>query len=193
MTHDGNRPCGLVFLRPLESNDLSRIHKWHNDHELYSHFSGSHRFVSMTVVEQWLRTNMEYSNESVSFAICIAENHEHIGNIYLRAIEWVARHAEVAMFIADPTHRSKGYGQTALRLMIRHAFDDLGLMRLHLRTLYDNQYAVRIYEKCGFRIEGRLHRHAYKDGQFKDVLIMGLCVESLHDPASSGASCGRNS
>lgn len=169
----------VVFLRPLELEDLPRIHRWHNDERLYRYFSKTHRFVSMTVVEQWLRANMAYSNEAISFAICTSEDQTHIGNIYLRGIDWVARHAELALFIADPSHRSKGYGRGAIRLIIRHAFKDLNLRRLHLKTLQDNERAISLYEKCGFQVEGRLRRHAYKDGEFKDVLVMGLCAEDV--------------
>jgi len=176
MNEEKMESCEPVSLRPLELDDLPRIHKWHNDRQLYSHFSKVHRFVSMTVVEQWLRANMAYSEGSVSFAICVAESGVHIGNIYLRGIDWVARNGELAMFIADPEHRSKGYGKSAIHQMIRHAFEDLNLVRLHLKTLYDNQRAISLYEKCGFHVEGRLRRHAYKDGEFKDVLVMGLCV-----------------
>jgi diamine N-acetyltransferase len=47
---------------------------------------------------------------------------------------------------------------------------------LHLLVLEDNKPAIKVYEKCGFVVEGRLRRHVFKNGKFKDVLFMGLCA-----------------
>lgn len=168
-----------VYLRSLEMEDLARIHRWHNDPELYASLVPPHRFVSVATVEQWLRQRIAYSTDEVALAICLSANSEHIGNIYLRNINWVARHAVLNMFIGDPAHQSKGYGQAAIRLVMGHAFENLGLLRLCLKVIADNERAVKAYEKCGFQVEGRLRRHAYKEGQFKDVLYMGVCAGDI--------------
>ena len=172
----GKKPSGEpVYLRSLEMDDLPRVHKWHNDSDLYASLTTPHRYVSRETVEQWLRQRTAFSTTEVTLAICLTAGGEHIGNVYLKSIDWVAHHARMAIFIAEPTHRSKGYGEAAIRQMIRHAFGDLGLLRLHVTVLADNVAAVKTYEKCGFRVEGRLRRHAFKSGQFKDLLFMGLC------------------
>ncbi len=37
---------------------------------------------------------------------------------------------------------------------------------------------ARLYDKGGFIIERRPRRKAYKAGQFKDLLLMGMCVHA---------------
>ena len=69
-------------------------------------------------------------------------------------------------------------------MLINYAFQDLGLLRLYLFVLEDNTPAMRVYEKCGFIVEGKLRRHAFKEGKFKDVLVMGICASDL---SSGGA------
>ena len=165
---------GPVFLRALEMEDLERTHVWHNDSALYATLVGPFRRISRAAEEQWLKKNTEYSNTQVALAICIAPAGAHIGNIYLRNIDAINRHAEVGLFIADPKQRGKGYGEGALRLLIAHAFGDLGLRRLHLTVLPDNRAAIHVYEKCGFAIEGTLREHVFKKGRFRDLLVMGL-------------------
>jgi RimJ/RimL family protein N-acetyltransferase len=64
-----------------------------------------------------------------------------------------------------------------MQLLTKHAFEDLGLMRIYLHTLASNSAAIAMYEKCGFVTEGRLKRHAFKKGVFEDMLVMGLCRE----------------
>ena len=86
-----------------------------------------------------------------------------------------ARHGEVHLFLGDRPNRSKGYGSSALRQLVRLAFATLGLQRLYLYVLADNAAAIRTYAKCGFAVEGRLRRQAFKQGRFKDMLVMGLC------------------
>ena len=177
---NGKKPSGdPVYLRSLEMDDLPAIHKWHNDADLYASLTTPHHYVSRETVEQWLGKRTAFSATEVALAICLTASEEHIGNIYLKSIDWVAHHARLAVFIAEPTHRSKGYGEAAIRLIIRHAFGDLGLLRLHVTVLADNVAAVKTYEKCGFRVEGRLRRHAFKSGQFKDLLFMGLLRDEV--------------
>jgi RimJ/RimL family protein N-acetyltransferase len=168
---------GQVYLRALEISDLERTQKWHNDSGLYELLVSPFRFVSRSAEEEWIRKKTAFSQAEFQLAICLKEDNRHIGNIHLRNIDWVSRLAEVGLFIGDAENWSKGYGTCALRLIVRHAFRDLGLRRIFLTVLASNQRAVTCYEKCGFVVEGRLRRHAYKCGEFRDLIFMGLCAE----------------
>ena len=119
----------------------------------------------------------------MNLAICLTSTSQHIGNIYLRRIDWIARHAKLDIFLGDSNQRSKGYGQAAVRLLIKHAFEDLGLVRVWLTVLESNEGATRAYEKCGFVLEGKLRKHFFSGGRFIDLLMMGLCADDL--PAKS--------
>ena len=166
-----------VYLRALEIDDLERTHKWHNDPALYETLTSAFRYVSRVAEEEWLSKRLAYSTQEVNLAICLASNSQHIGNIYIKNIDWVARHAELGVFIGDPDQRSKGYGQAAMRLVIRHAFQDLGLQRLYGFILADNKASIRMCEKCGLVVEGKLRKHFFKGGELKDVVVMGLCAD----------------
>ena len=169
-------PNGPVQLRALESTDVERTHAWHNDPTLYDTLTSAFRWVSRGAEEEWLHKKGAYATDQVNLAICLREDSRHIGNIYLSNIDWVCRHAELALLIGEVEHRGRGYGQAALRLLIEHASSDLGLQRLYLFVLADNAAAVRVYEKCDFQKEGILRRHAFKNGAFHDIAVMGLCV-----------------
>jgi RimJ/RimL family protein N-acetyltransferase len=169
-----------VYLRALELNDLERTYKWHNDPELYKSLGGQFHYVSHASEEEWLRQKVVYSPREVNLAICLTSTSQHIGNIYIRDIDWIARHGHfTGLLIGEPDQRSKGYGQAALRLLITHAFQDLGLLRLWGFLLEENKPSFRMLEKCGFVVEGKLRNHAFKDGCFKDVLVVGLCASDV--------------
>ena len=57
-----------------------------------------------------------------------------------------------------------------------YAFGTLGLNRLYMRTLADNQAAIKVLQKSGLMIEGKMRQHFFKNGEFKDVLILGMCA-----------------
>jgi diamine N-acetyltransferase len=171
-----------VYLRSLEISDLDRTWKWHTDAELYETLVNPFRYISRAAEESWIQQKAIYSQTEIRLAVCLKPGDQHIGNIQLIDIDWIARRAEIGIIIGEPQYRSKGFGQQALRLMLRHAFQDLGLHRLYLLVFEDNRGAIRVYEKCGFVIEGKLRQHAYKRGQFKDLVFMGICAdESGHN------------
>ena len=147
--------------------------RWHNDAALYETLGGTFRFVSREAEAAWLRRKSGTSEDEVNLAICLTRTRRHIGNIYLRGIDWVARHGEVQLFIGGRADRGRGYGASAVRQLAAHAVGALGLRRLFLCVLKGNAAARRTYAQCGFRVEGTLRRHAFKDGRFRDVVIMG--------------------
>jgi diamine N-acetyltransferase len=168
-----------VYLRALELDDLDRTYKWHNDPELYKTLIGSFHYVSHATEEEWLRQKQAYSSHEVNLAICIMATRQHIGNLYIQNIDWVARNAYLGILIGEPGERGKGYGTAAVCLAVSYAFRDLGLNRLCCDVLEENQPSRKLFEKCGFTLEGKMRQHVFKNGQFKDVVFMGICASDL--------------
>ncbi len=170
-----------IILRALEEADLERTHCWHNDPELYLTLVNPFRFVSKIAESEWLRRKAGYSASEVSLAICLRDDGQHIGNIYLGEIDWIARRAFLGIFIGSPEHRGKGYGREAMRQVLSHAFGDLNLNRVYLQVLADHASAIKLYEKCGFAVEGRLRSHVYKNGSYRDLLVMGITKDEFNN------------
>ncbi len=164
-----------IFLRHLEISDCQRVYQWHNDPELYSTLINPFHPVSLQTVEDWIKRKSQYSDKEINFAICLADTSEHIGNLYMRDIDFVNRNCSVGAFIASPKNRGKGYVQEALDQLVEYAYETLGLKRVYMHTFADNERAVKLLRKCGFTIEGKMRQHVFKNGRFKDVLILGMC------------------
>ena len=98
-----------LYLRAFEIDDLETIYRWHNDPDLYSTLLGTYRPVNRSNVEEWLHKRMEYSSNEENYAVCLKSTSQHIGNIYLREIDWINRHTAVGLFLGDVADRSKGY------------------------------------------------------------------------------------
>jgi [ribosomal protein S5]-alanine N-acetyltransferase len=97
-----------------------------------------------------------------------------IGTVRLHAISWPDRNARLAIGIFDRRFWSHGYGTEAMRLLLRHAFEDLRLHRIDLRVLEYNTRAIRAYEKCGFVREGIERESALVDGCWYSDVIMSI-------------------
>jgi len=166
-----------IYLRALEMTDFDNEFAWHNDSALYDYLRGNFHWVSHLTEEEWLRQHSLYSANEINLAICISETHEHIGNIYLRDIDWVSRRAELHLFIGNSINRGHGYGEAAVRSILKYAFKNLGLKRIFLFVLASNAPAISLYKKCGFLEEGKLRNHAFKNGKAEDILVMGLLEE----------------
>jgi len=164
-----------VYLRSLELTDLNRIYQWHNDPELYATLTSSFHPVSLQTVEDWLKKKVQYSDKEINYAICLTDTSEHVGNIYMREIDYINRTGFLGAFVGRTEHRRKGYISEALLQVVEYAYGVLGLQRLYMHTFADNYPAITLLEKCGFKIEGKMRRHIFKNGEFKDVLILGMC------------------
>lgn len=97
------------------------------------------------------------------FAIETLADRKYIGTISLHNVNWLCRHAELGMLIGNKECWGRGYGSDAVRILLRLAFDKVGLHRVHLHVFDFNQRAISCYEKCGFRREGLVaeDRHVF--------------------------------
>jgi RimJ/RimL family protein N-acetyltransferase len=78
--------------------------------------------------------------------------------------------------------RGRGVCTRALRLLCRHAFDELGLHAVQLVTDPDNVASQRVAEKVGFRREGVLRAHLrHPDGRIRDSVMFSLLPGELRE------------
>jgi RimJ/RimL family protein N-acetyltransferase len=81
--------------------------------------------------------------------------------------------------------RTYGYGTEVTRLVVDYALDVVRLHRLSLEVFDHNRRARRVYEKCGFVVEGRLRDALLWDGRRHDTLTMAILASDPR-PGSPG-------
>lgn len=104
-----------------------------------------------------------------------------IGDVALQDIDRVNRKCSVGMGISKICYRSKGYGQQALKLMLKYGFMYLGMERITANTLEINIGAQKSLEKCGFILEGRERKSDYLNGKKYDRLNYAILKEEYHN------------
>nr|WP_307992862.1 GNAT family protein [uncultured Niameybacter sp.] len=100
-----------------------------------------------------------------------------IGDVALQDIDRKNRKCSVGMGIAKIEHRSKGYGQQAVRLMLEYGFKYLGMERITADTLEINIGAQKSLEKCGFILEGVERKSVYLNDKKYDRLCYAILKE----------------
>ena len=89
-------------------------------------------------------------------------------------VDLIHSEAWVGLGIGEREFWSKGYGSDMMKICQRYVFDELGLQRLTLGVFEYNPRALRSYEKCGFRLEGRSRQELLREGKRYDSLWMGI-------------------
>ena len=78
------------------------------------------------------------------------------------------------------SERGRGICTRALRLLSRHALDELEVQRVDLVTDPENTASQRVAEKVGFQREGVLRAHLrHPDGRIRDSVMFSLLPGEL--------------
>jgi RimJ/RimL family protein N-acetyltransferase len=86
------------------------------------------------------------------------------------------RHAGGVGISVLPEWRDKGLGTTIMKQMIDWAKQTGIIKRVELEVMAHNERAIHVYEKLGFKLEGRKSASLFKDGRYIDVYEMGLLL-----------------
>ncbi len=152
--------------------DADIIARWSRDSQFWRL---AHIDPAAPVLPQKVKRELEDRPiDQLGFAIRTLADDRLIGLISLYTIFPAQREAFMGIQIGDRAYWGKGYGTDALRVLLHYAFAELNLYRVSLSVLDGNERAIRSYEKCGFRYEGRERRVWSYDGRRWDEIYMGL-------------------
>jgi len=163
----GERVC----LRALEPGDAATVWRWFQDHEV-SQLDGQIYPTSLVQTEAWLGTLSQPSFRGVTLGI-EAENGALIGYLSLTRTEPEDRSARFGILLGRDAW-DQGYGTDATRTILRFAFTEMNLHRVELGVSDYNPRAQRVYEKCGFQVEGRRREARFHKGCWTDKIEMAI-------------------
>ena len=162
-----------VRLRAVRDDDLPFCLRVANDPDLRG-WLRFERPMTESQERSWI-AHLDDARQRVWIIEALPEGRP-VGLVSLDDWAHVARHAELGVALLEPAERGHGLGEEAIRLALRHGFEEMNLQRVHLNVHEDNP-ARRLYARLGFREEGRQRRHVFKRGAFRDLLAMGLLRE----------------
>jgi RimJ/RimL family protein N-acetyltransferase len=158
---------------------------WYGDPEIWHLTSWAPSPLNRPAVEK-LFEDRELSPVDDSFAIHVKDEDEPVGVISLMNISDANESAELSIIVGHPDDRHQGYGTEAIALLLRYAFEELGLNRVGLSAFDFNEKAIAAYEKLGFAVEGRYRQAIKRNSRFYDAILMSIIKSEW--PAGAASS-----
>jgi RimJ/RimL family protein N-acetyltransferase len=162
----------LVRLRARVDADVPILHA-----ELYEDVAT----WSRSSFDRWRPTSPEHSkyrpeepaDDVARFSVETLAGAELAGIAVLAGIDAHGRTGFVGLSLR-PGWRGRGLAVDVVRVLCHYGFTVLGLHRLQLDTLADNEAMRRAAERAGFREEGVYREATWVMGRFHDVVQYGL-------------------
>jgi RimJ/RimL family protein N-acetyltransferase len=163
-------------LRAIEREDVPTFVRWFNDPEVRQYLE-MYLPMSKAEEEEWFEAYLK--DESSRIFGIESEDGVLIGNVGLDNLDWKNRNAHLGIVVAEKEYWGRGYGTDAVTTTLDFAFNEMNLHRVYLSVFEFNQRAIRCYEKCGFRHEGRAREALFRDGTYHDHLSMAILREEF--------------
>ncbi|MBR5376842.1 MAG: GNAT family N-acetyltransferase [Lachnospiraceae bacterium] len=159
-----------IYLRSITYEDTSDIVRWRNSDFVRDRFIYRERFTE-ELHNDWMKNVVE-TGKAVQFIMFEGTTGKKFGSVYLRDIDMKNKKCEFGIFIGEEEMSCKGYGREAALLITEYAFNEMGINRIFLRVLSDNEIAIRSYQRSGFTVEGTAREDVWIEDRPRDVLFM---------------------
>lgn len=168
-----------VYLKPLNASDAEAYYQQLFNAET-RRLTGTKAIFNYEQITEYI-DRKRGDDSSVLLLIALQETNELIGDIALQDLDYTNRSASLRISIDQSEHQGQGYGTEALCLMLDYAFGILQLHRVELNVYEFNERAVHVYEKVGFKVEGRQRDALFYNHEYHDAILMSMLEEEYRE------------
>lgn len=157
-----------VYFEPISMSDLPKLRNWRNSPSIFQ-WCRQTDLISAQDHLNWF--NSLDGNSSIRmYLIKSSVDMAPIGVCGLTSIDLVNQRAEFSLYIGPESH---GFGEDALRLLLKTGFDRYPLHRIY-GEVFDGNPAMKLFERVGFVREGIRKDFYFKRGKFIDAHIISI-------------------
>ncbi|MCP1223379.1 GNAT family N-acetyltransferase [Sebaldella sp. S0638] len=161
------------YLSPISMEDVPKYTNWLNDFEVVMSTTLYSRIVDVEAESEALAE----LKKGYHFAIRLNQTNELIGNIGLNDVDFLNRNAELGIIIGNKTYWKQGYGKESIELLLDFTFNILNMKNVYLKVFEFNAPGIKLYEKTGFKMAGRLRKALEINGNRYDLIFMDILAE----------------
>lgn len=172
-----------LLLREFIETDYQALWSYHSDERYQRYYPGSELATdrdTRDLLTRFLFWQTETPRSKYQLAITLPGSGELIGNVGLRKEFADAAIAETGFELA-PERWGQGYATEAAATMLDYGFASLRLHRVHAHCVAGNERSVRVLERIGMSLEGRLRKHVQLNGHWTDVLLYGILASEWQE------------
>jgi RimJ/RimL family protein N-acetyltransferase len=166
----------LVVLRRHRPDNIKAFRRWYSDPEVARLTRYQQNSLSADEIERFFYSRI-MGPDALAMAIHVRETERLIGTCAFSQLDGDNGSTLFHITIGEHDAWGRGYGSEATDLMVAHAFERLALHRVALTVFEYNLRAIRAYEKCGFRVEGRAREAVFRDGRYWDEIHMSVLAD----------------
>lgn len=171
----------LVRLEPLTEAVLEDYLAGLADPEV-GRLTGTHARFDRAQTQQWLASRAG-QHDRADWAVLRRSDGMFLGEAVLNDFDADNASVNYRIWLAGPHAYGNGYGTEVTRLVLDYALGPAGLHRVSLGVFDFNPRARRVYEKCGFQLEGRLRHVLRWEGEWHDELVMSVLSTDPRPPS----------
>jgi N-acetyltransferase len=117
----------------------------------------------------------ERKDEEYAFAVVLKSAKRVIGSTAYLAVVAKHKRAEVGSTWYSPEYWGTAVNPECKYLLLKHAFEDWGAVRIQLGTDVNNVHSQRAILKLGAKFEGKLRNHGIRpDGTVRDAMLYSI-------------------
>lgn len=154
-----------VVLRALELKDMPFLQEMINDPEMERMVVG---WSFPTSEKQQLDWYNRIMNDTKNFRFAVDYEGKFVGVSTLIKIDWKNRSADHGIKLHSSAPKGVGIGTDVVYATMKYAFEELQLHRLYGSILDYNIASQKLYEKCGWKIEGCYRQNVFKNNAYHD-------------------------
>ena len=163
-----------LLLRPFIPSDAPEVQRLAGDRAIADTTVAIPHPYPDGAAEDWISKHVNWFAEEkqVTYAIARKSDGALIGAISLMEIS-KGHQAELGYWIGK-TYWSQGFCTEAASAVLRYAFTELGLIRVHSRHIGRNPASGRVMQKLSMKYEGCRRQHEKKWDKFEDMELYGI-------------------
>ena len=160
----------IVFLGSLDEKWKSRIREWRNCESVWK-WCRQNDLITESDHNAWWEWQAKDKNTKMYLVFSILTQ-KPVGVCGLTSIDYFNRRAEFSLYI-EPLSQGNGFGKSALKLLLEHAFNNLGLNCIWGESFEGNP-AIKIFESIGFKKEGIRREFYFRNGRFINCNLFSI-------------------
>lgn len=176
-----------ITLRPLTMEDAEGFFQAGNFAELWQWVEPNH-CASLTTAKDWIRRSLEEQQNNNQFPFVIIDNESNciIGSTRYCTIRHADRGIEIGYTFITPKFQRSYVNTHAKFLLLQHAFEQLGAIRVELKTHEKNQKSRNAISRIGAVFEGVMRNHRIlSDGNIRSTALFSITEQEWPEVKSN--------
>ena len=170
-----------IRLRAIEPEDWEAFYAFEQDSELGRLDDYVYVPRSKEASKRWAEKRSAEEHKDDQYFMVIETLHGEIAGA-MNSHTCNARNGTFSYGVAlGEQYRRQGYASEAIILLLRYFFQELRYQKVTAQVYSFNEPSIKLHEKLGFQLEGRLRRMVYTNGAYHDHLLYGLTVEEFRE------------